>query len=73
MPLRAGDFKSPEYTYFSTLAVCYLLHGPAARNRTWIDCLEGNCIIHYTTASDWWAGWDSNPRSMLYENTALGH
>lgn len=24
--------------------------GPATRNRTWIDSLEGYCIIHYTMA-----------------------
>jgi|694.fasta_scaffold34146_17 hypothetical protein len=35
--------------HINCLQVCQC--GPATRNRTWIDSLEGYCIIHYTMAS----------------------
>ena len=45
-PARARDFKSLVSTYFTIRAVLLASHGPAYRNRTCIDSLEGYCSVH---------------------------
>jgi hypothetical protein len=67
--LAAGDFKSPEYTYFSTLA----LFGLGGRARICHSWSQTTCVAINTSPSiDWSNERDLNPRFSGFAIPCIG-